>query len=86
MPRADRVTIKLDIDIDLLRVTITDNGIGFDMETVLRDPEKWDHFGIKGILERSRLVGGEGRVESKPGKGTRIVVEGAAGAKRRNNS
>lgn len=79
--KADRVTIKLDIDIDLLRVTITDNGIGFDMETVLRDPEKWDHFGIKGILERSRLVGGEGRVESKPGKGTRIVVEVPLGQK-----
>jgi len=79
--KADRVTIKLDIDIDLLRVTISDNGIGFDMETVLRDPEKWDHFGIKGIIERSRLVGGEGRVESKPGKGTRIVVEVPLGQK-----
>lgn len=79
--KADRVTIKLDIHIDLLRVTITDNGVGFDMETVLRDPEKWDHFGIKGILERSRLVGGEGRVESKPGKGTRIVVEVPLGQK-----
>jgi len=42
---------------------------------VLRDPEKWDHFGIKGILERARLVGGEGRVESKMGQGTKIVVE-----------
>ncbi len=79
--KADRVAIKLDIHIDLLRVTITDNGVGFDMETVLRDPEKWDHFGIKGILERSRLVGGEGRVESKPGKGTRIVVEVPLGQK-----
>jgi len=73
--KADRVTIRLDIDLELLRVTITDNGVGFDMETVLRDPEKWDHFGIKGILERARLVGGEGRVESKKGQGTTIVVE-----------
>jgi two-component system sensor histidine kinase DegS len=45
------------------------------METVLRDPEKWDHFGIKGILERARLVGGEGRIESKKGRGTTIIVE-----------
>ena len=73
--RADRVLIKLDIDMDLLRVTIADNGIGFDLDAVLRDPEKWDHFGIKGILERARLVGGEGRVHSKPGKGTKIIVE-----------
>jgi len=73
--KADRVTITLEIDLDLLRVTIIDNGIGFNMETVLRDPEKWDHFGIKGILERARLVGGEGRVESKKGRGTKVVVE-----------
>lgn len=73
--KADRVSIQLDIDPEMLRVTITDNGVGFDMETVLRDPEKWDHFGIKGILERARLVGGEGRVESKKGHGTKIIVE-----------
>jgi two-component system sensor histidine kinase DegS len=79
--KADRVMIKLDIDMDRLRVTITDNGIGFDMESVLRDPEKWDHFGIKSILERARLVGGEGRVESKQGKGTKIIVEVPLGHK-----
>jgi two-component system sensor histidine kinase DegS len=73
--KADRVSIRLDIDLEMLRVTITDNGVGFDMETVLRDPEKWDHFGIKGILERARLAGGEGRVESKKGVGTKIIVE-----------
>ena len=62
------------MDPKLLRVTIGDNGIGFDMDTVLRDPDKWDHFGIRGILERARLVGGEGKIESKKGRGTTIVV------------
>lgn len=79
--KADRVSIKLDIEMELLRVTISDNGIGFDLETVLRDPEKWDHFGIKGILERARLVGGEAHVQSKPGKGTKIIVEVPLGHK-----
>jgi two-component system sensor histidine kinase DegS len=73
--QADRVSIQLEIDLERLRVTISDNGVGFDMETVLRDPEKWDHFGIRGILERARLVGGEGHIESKKGRGTKIVVE-----------
>jgi two-component system, NarL family, sensor histidine kinase DegS len=67
--------VRLDIDPTLLRVTIGDNGVGFDMDTVLRDPDKWDHFGIRGILERARLVGGEGKIESKKGHGTTIVVE-----------
>lgn len=73
--KASRVSIQLEIDLEMLRVTITDNGVGFDMEAVLRDPEKWDHFGIKGILERARLVGGEGHITSKKGRGTKIVVE-----------
>ncbi|HET9963536.1 MAG TPA: sensor histidine kinase [Nitrospiraceae bacterium] len=72
--KADRVSVQLEIETDLLQVTILDNGIGFDMEVVLRDPEKWDHFGVKGILERARLVGGEATIESKKGRGTRIVL------------
>ncbi|HAP38239.1 MAG: hypothetical protein KIT49_04830 [Nitrospira sp.] len=72
--KARRVSVQLDIRLDLLQVTISDNGIGFDMDAVLRDPEKWDHFGIRGILERARLVGGEATIDSKKGRGTRIVL------------
>ena len=73
--KASRVSIQLEIDLELLRVTITDNGVGFDLDAVMRDPEKWDHFGIKGILERARLVGGEGQISSTKGRGTEVVVE-----------
>lgn len=73
--KADRVSVDLHIDLERLRVTIKDNGVGFNMDTVLRDPDKWDHFGIRGILERARLVGGEGTIDSKKGHGTTIVVE-----------
>jgi two-component system sensor histidine kinase DegS len=45
------------------------------MDSVMRDPDKWDHFGIRGILERARLVGGEGKIESKKAHGTTIVVD-----------
>lgn len=72
--KADRVSVQLDIRENLLQVTIIDDGIGFDMDTVLRDPEKWDHFGIRGILERARLVGGEATIDSKKGRGTKIVL------------
>lgn len=72
--KAGRVQVRLDIGLDLLTVTIADDGIGFDMEAVARDPEKWDHFGIRGIVERARLVGGEARIDSKKGRGTQVVV------------
>lgn len=79
--KADRVSVRLEINLDTLTVTITDNGIGFNMEQVLHDPEKWDHFGIRGILERARLVGGEATIDSKQGCGTTIVVTVPLGRK-----
>jgi two-component system sensor histidine kinase DegS len=79
--KADRVSVRLDIDFDRLTVTIGDNGVGFDMEKVLQNPEKWDHFGIRGIQERAKLVGGDAKIHSKKGRGTTIVVEVPLGKK-----
>jgi two-component system, NarL family, sensor histidine kinase DegS len=79
--KADRVSVQVEIELDTLTVTIKDNGIGFDMEHVLQDPEKWDHFGIRGILERAKLVGGEAKIDSKKGRGTTIVVQVPLGKK-----
>jgi two-component system sensor histidine kinase DegS len=79
--KADRVSVHLEIDLDQLTVTITDNGVGFDMEQVLHNPEKWDHFGIRGIVERAKLVGGEATIQSRKGRGTTIVVKVPLGKK-----
>lgn len=73
--KADRVSVQIAIGRDTLTATITDNGIGFDVVAISRDPEKWAHFGLRGIVERAKLIGGEARIESKKGRGTRIVVE-----------
>ncbi|TAJ09876.1 MAG: hypothetical protein EPO61_03935 [Nitrospirae bacterium] len=72
--KADRVSVRLEIGREALTATITDAGIGFDMDAVSQDPEKWDHFGLRGIVERARLVGGKASIESKKGKGTRIQI------------
>jgi two-component system sensor histidine kinase DegS len=72
--RADRVAVQIEIGKETLTATIVDNGIGFDVESVSRDPEKWDHFGLRGILERARLVGGQAVIESRKGKGTRVLI------------
>jgi two-component system sensor histidine kinase DegS len=72
--KADRVAVQIAIGRDTLTATIADNGVGFDVESVSRDPEKWDHFGLRGILERARLVGGQAVIESKKGRGTRVLI------------
>ncbi len=72
--KADRVAVQVAIGKDTLTATIVDNGVGFDVESVSRDPEKWDHFGLRGILERARLIGGAAVIESKKGRGTRVLI------------
>ena len=72
--KAERVSVELSIGRSTLTATITDDGVGFDVDTVSRDPEKWDHFGLRGIVERARLIGGEAEIESRKGRGTRIAI------------
>src|SRR5919197_3113897 len=72
--KADRVSVRLAIGPDALTMTIADNGIGFDVDAVSTNPEKWDHFGLRGFMERARLIGGTATVESKKGHGTRVEI------------
>jgi signal transduction histidine kinase len=55
---------------DRLRIEIRDWGTGFDPETVHEN-----RFGLEGIRERARLLGGKCSIKSKPGKGPTIIVE-----------
>jgi PAS domain S-box-containing protein len=49
---------------------IQDWGVGFNPDEV-----DDDHFGLKGLRERARLLGGTAEVRSAPKQGTRIRVE-----------
>jgi PAS domain S-box-containing protein len=53
-----------------VRICVEDCGVGFDPENVR------EHcFGLAGIRERARVLGGRAQIESAPGKGTRVTVE-----------
>jgi signal transduction histidine kinase len=59
---------------DGYRITVFDNGRGFDPASVPAD-----RFGLAGMRERASLIGADLRIESQPGDGTRVMVslEGA---------
>ena len=59
-------------DGDALLFSVTDNGRGFDPAN--RPGIADGHFGLEGIAERTRTLGGEFTVDSRPGRGTRAVV------------
>jgi len=72
--KATRVGVDLTIGKADLRTTLSDNGRGFDLEEVSSHPEKWASFGLKGIMERARLLGGTAIIDTKPGQGTKVVL------------
>ena len=57
-----------------VRLVISDNGIGFDQEQ-LGQPEGRHLWGLMTMSERAAAAGGRCRIESQPGRGTRVVVE-----------
>jgi signal transduction histidine kinase len=54
---------------DSIVVRVGDDGCGFDPAAV---PE--ERFGLEGIRQRARLMGGEPSIHSTPGRGTTIEV------------
>jgi signal transduction histidine kinase len=70
---ADSVLVELGMDDSGLRVSVEDDGRGFDPDEPVTD-EKRKHWGLLGIRERAELLGGSATIESAVGKGTRVEV------------
>ncbi len=69
---AARATVCLENAGDCLRISIEDNGRGFDSSRV--DRAEGRSFGLRSMKERVERAGGRFSVDSTPGKGTRITV------------
>jgi signal transduction histidine kinase len=67
---SDRAEVRLTQVGDRLHVEVRDWGIGFDPNSV-----QGKRFGLRGIRERARLLGGRAEIDSVPGKGTRVFVD-----------
>ena len=70
---ASKAVLKIERAEDNLTVTISDNGRGFDPAASDNDLSKRS-FGLVGIAERTRLLGGKLNIESVIGKGTNISI------------
>ena len=72
---ATNAVIDVEFLEDRTRITVSDNGCGFDLPPNIADLAKDGKLGLTGMHERAQLVGGTLSAESQPGKGTRIIVE-----------
>ena len=75
---AERIPLTIadaDPEAGTVTVTIADNGAGFEARSILNgERPHTSGWGLIGIRERTRLLGGECTIDSTPGEGSRISV------------
>ena len=69
--RANRIEVGLNFDTRNVRLSVRDNGRGFDPSEQIAD----GHFGLLGMRERAEQIGGVLSIDSAPERGTQIAVE-----------
>lgn len=72
--RATRVIVTLTFSPAEIKLTVQDNGRGFNPQQTLKRNGRNAGWGLLGMRERASLIGGEASVESSPGQGTRIQI------------
>ena len=71
--RATQVNITLEFEPQQVAMQVQDNGFGFNLATCAGPSN--GHFGLLGMSERAKRIGGRFVPVSEPGKGTVVRVE-----------
>jgi signal transduction histidine kinase len=67
--KATSIDVGLTLDGDVIRMSITDNGTGFDIDQVKKG------IGLINMQRRAELFSGKFSIETLPGKGCSIFIE-----------
>jgi len=72
--QASKAEVKIEFEKQKTRVTVSDDGIGFELPESLGDLPYTGKLGLAGMQERVQLLGGNLKLKSKLGKGTTVVA------------
>lgn len=73
--RASKVEVGIEFGEGKTKVSICDNGRGFDSRGNLAELPRAGKLGLAGMEERVHLLDGRMEIDSEPGKGTRVMIE-----------
>jgi len=71
---ANHVVTRVELTDSAVKMTVEDNGKGFNPPTLTDHPTVAGKLGLIGMHERARLLGGSLAVTSEPGEGTKVLV------------
>jgi len=73
--QATEAEITVEFDEKKTRITVSDNGKGFNLPRTLGDLARDGKLGLAGMQERAQLVDGTLTAQSQPGHGSSITIE-----------
>jgi len=68
--QATLVKVQVDIGENAIRLSLDDNGNGFDTDSL----EKESNLSMKLIKDRAEMMGGKFDIDTAPGKGARVTL------------
>ncbi|MFC5469688.1 sensor histidine kinase [Cohnella suwonensis] len=69
------VSLDLSFKETTVQMHIEDNGVGFVVDSIESRAKSHSHFGLIGMKERVELLQGKWEIQSKPGHGTKIIID-----------
>jgi signal transduction histidine kinase len=72
---AQHVQVDLEFRAGVVRLSVTDDGAGFNPDSVLLGQSRRKAWGLLGMRERADLVNAQFQLVSQPGRGTQVIVE-----------
>jgi len=73
--QASKAEVAIEFSESRIRVSVSDNGKGFEPLERMESLPRTGKLGLAGIEERMRLLGGSLKVQSELGKGTTLIAE-----------
>jgi CheY-like chemotaxis protein/anti-sigma regulatory factor (Ser/Thr protein kinase) len=70
----EQARLHLNADDNQIRVVVEDTGVGFDLQQIEGSEPASDGLGLFSVKERLKFLGGQVRIESQPGYGTRAEI------------
>jgi len=73
--KASKAVVKLESEKDGIKMSVSDNGKGFEMPGQVNGLARSGRLGIVGMSERAHLLGGNLEIKAASGSGTKVLVK-----------
>ncbi|AEI38744.1 sensor histidine kinase [Paenibacillus mucilaginosus] len=71
---ASHITLELTFQQQMIKLTVTDNGVGFNTAGIDKKITQGSHYGLMGMRERVELLEGRFDIQSEVGAGTKVSM------------